>query len=187
MTTKDQATIGRLVRRKDKNGRPYYLDRESGKRVKSEAWKEERLRIRSAEQKRKEEVREGKKPETKVPRYIPKEVRAEREKRRQEREARRERYRRWEEERKRALAERRRFLENEKRRKLGLPELPPLPPPGAPLAPPPPEGLPPAPGGSPPGEKGPEPPPGVFETPEEYEDIEFFEVDDMVGFDTGSK
>lgn len=40
---------GRYVRRHDKNGNPYFVDRDSGKRVTRERWERERARIRKQE------------------------------------------------------------------------------------------------------------------------------------------
>jgi hypothetical protein len=167
MTTKYKAArlAGQYVRRRDKQGRPYYLDRETGKRVKGEKWTEERLRIRSAVEKRKEEIKEGKKPETKLPVYIPKEKRAEQEKKRLEQEKRKEQLRRWEEESRQKREERRRFLEEERKKKGVKPKKVPAPP--APT-------------------EATKRPPGApkewEEVPEGYEDIEFFEVDDVRGY-----
>lgn len=40
---------GRYVRRHDKNGNPYFVDRDTGKRVARERWERERARIRKQE------------------------------------------------------------------------------------------------------------------------------------------
>lgn len=42
---------GKYIRRYDRNGNPYYINRETGRRVSGEKWQRERARIRSRQEK----------------------------------------------------------------------------------------------------------------------------------------
>lgn len=92
---------GRYIRKRDKKGRFYYRDRDTGKPVSKKTWEQERLTILEAVERRKKEKEEGKKPETRVPVWISPKKRAKKETIKKKK----ERDKKWEEERKRQAKE----------------------------------------------------------------------------------
>jgi hypothetical protein len=171
VTDKDFATYypGRYVRRKTKHG-PSYIDRETRKRVSEATWTAERERIREAAETRRAEREAGRTPTTKVPVWIPPHERKEREKKQVEKKKKYERDLRWEQERRRAVEERKEAKRREDER-TGPPERKKEEPKkeepkyregghGGVIARPPEE-------------------PGDIEYPPDYEDIEYFDVDEV--------
>ena len=92
---------GKYIRKKDKRGRFFYRDRDTGKPVSKKTWEQERLAILQAVEKRKKEKEEGKKPQTKIPAWVS----PERKKKKEISEKKKVRSKKWEEERKKQAKE----------------------------------------------------------------------------------